>query len=457
MSQKNYHYPLWIFSLLFVMVMSCHDPILVGNDLLEDQKINVILADTFDLSSKTIPGERVVTHRPTVDSHTYLLGELNDPRFGKSTAEIFLKFQMSSVKATYYEETGLQFDSLVLTMQYDSSGTYGNATGSQKVQVFQLNNVYNETDTFYSDTNLPFVSKSIGEVTQLVVPLDSVDITDHVTRTDVRLAPHMRIRLSDAFGRSLISNEDAAKDDTLFNQYMKGFKITSSPTDNSSFLYGFNFSNTALNSQLPINRLVMYYTVASGDTTLRKTYEYLINYATINRFVHDNKGSQLENTLKDTLLGNNLTFIQPMGGAKTVINLNNVRKLGNNLINKAELVVYVAEPIGSEGYSSPPQQLTATYKQAGGNLALIPDIEQLVSSSIDFGQVFGGSIDRSQQVFKYTMNITNHVKSLIKDSKLSSDLYLGILTESELPQRAILYGAKHSLYPMKLQITYTKN
>ncbi|MBL0023603.1 MAG: hypothetical protein IPO98_00660 [Saprospiraceae bacterium] len=170
---------------------------------------------------------------------------------------------------------------------------------------------------------------------------------------------------------------------------MKGFKITSSPTDNSSFLYGFNFSNTALNSQLPINRLVMYYTVASGDTTLRKTYEYLINYATINRFVHDNKGSQLENTLKDTLLGNNLTFIQPMGGAKTVINLNNVRKLGNNLINKAELIVYVAEPIGSEGYSSPPQQLTATYKQAGGNLALIPDIEQLVSSSIDFGQVFG--------------------------------------------------------------------
>jgi len=66
-------------------------------------------------------------------------------------------------------------------------------------------------------------------------------------------------------------------------------------------------------------------------------------------------------------------------------------------------------------------------------------------------------LNSAGQVKKYTLNITNHIKSALKDNTYNSDLYIGILTESETPHRAVLFGAGHSQYPMKLKITYTKN
>jgi Domain of unknown function (DUF4270) len=457
MFQKNYAFPLWVFTLVILLAHGCQDPILVGSDLLEDEKLNLNTVDTFNLKSTTIAGERVVTHRPTVDSRNYMLGQLNDPIYGKTTSELILKFMMGSAKANYHTEVGIKFDSLILTMQYDSSVTYGRPNSTQKIEIFQLNNVYSERDTFYSDINMPVSSRSIAETTAFINPLDSVTIIDHVTRNTVRLAPHLRVRLSEGFGRALIGNEDAAKNDTLFNTYMKGFKISSSAVNSESFIYGFNFSNSVLTASGPMNKLIMYYTVASGDTSLRKTYEYTINTATINKFIHDAAGSKLQSTLTNTSLSNTETFLIPMGGAKTILSLEDVKKISGRLINKAELEVYVADPSGKDGYNSPPPQLTAAYKLSSGSLALVPDIAQLVSNNVDFSAVFGGNLNTSNQVFKYTMNVTNFVKSILKDNNQSSDIYLGILTESEIARRVLLYGAKHPLYPMKLKITYTEN
>jgi hypothetical protein len=455
---KNYKLPLGILSLFLMLILSCQDPISVGNDLLDDQKLNVGEVDTFDLSTFTIAGSRVTTYQPNIDSRSYMIGQMNDQVFGKTTAELFLKFQMPAVKPTYSTEIGLRFDSLVLTMLYDTVVTYGASNSSQKIEIFQLDKSYSEKDTFYSDTNLSFNSSSIANVIRGVSPRDSVSIVDHVSAKSVKLPPHLRVRLNDDFGKALINNLDAARNDTLFNEYLKGFKLTSSATDNSSFLYGFNFSNAALTTQNSINKLIMYYTVASGDTTLRKTYEYQIHSATINRFIHAWQGSLLERTTKDPILSNDQTFLQPMGGVKTKINIKNLNKWQEKLINKAELVVYVAEPSGKDGFNSPPPQMTVAFKTNEGKLLLIQDISQLISANTDFSQYFGGGLDDSKSVFKYTMNITNHIKSVIKDNtKTDTEIYLGILTESEIPRRAVLYGAKHPIYPMKLKLTYTKN
>ncbi|MBK7634334.1 MAG: DUF4270 family protein [Saprospiraceae bacterium] len=106
-----------------------------------------------------------------------------------------------------------------------------------------------------------------------------------------------------------------------------------------------------------------------------------------------------------------------MGGSKTVIRIKDLNKLSDKQINKAELTVYIAEPTGKEFYNSPPSQITAAYKLSNGRLALIPDIDQLVNSNTNFAPVFGGSLDNRTTVHKYTMNITNHIKSVLKDKK----------------------------------------
>jgi len=458
MLQKFYFQQIWILiAALLIFNSGCQDPLTVGNDLLDDQRLNIEVIDSFDITSTTIPGERVVTHRPNVDSRLYFLGQMDDQVFGKTNAELIMKFQMGAVKPNYHTEVGIKFDSLVLTLQYDSTGIYGNPTGNQQIEVFQLENTYSDRDTFYSDVNFNVSSRSIASQTKSINIKDSVSITDHITKTAIKQAPHLRIKMNDDFGIGLISNEQAGKNDTAFNEYVKGFKIVSTPTDNKSFLYGFNLSNTALSAQGSLNKLTMFYSVPSGDTLIRKTYEYLVNFATINRFVHNTSGSQLGNTLKDSSLANQLTYLQPMGGAKTVLKIKDLNKLANKQINKAELIIYIAEPTGKEIYNSPPTQITAAYKLSDGKLALIPDIAQLVSTNTNFIPVFGGTLDNRGTVYKYTLNITNHIKIALKDKSHSPDIYLGILTESEVAQRALLYGAKNGTYPIKLRVTHTKS
>lgn len=447
----------WIFIFVLSIFIGCQDPIVVGNDLLDEERLNIGVTDTFDLSSYTINGERVVTHRPGIDSRTYLLGNLNDNVFGKISAEIYLKCQLSTSTPNYHLEQLIKYDSLVLVLAYDSTATYARSIAAQKVEVFQLNQTFSELDTFYSDTNLTFGSPPIGEVTTVIRPKDSISIVDHVTRKIVKQGPQLRIRFNETFGKALLDNENAAKNDTAFAELFKGVYIKSTSLDNTPFLYGFNFSDDARNTTNSVNKLIMYYNVSSGDTTLRKTYEYLINAATINRYVHDRTGSQVENFILNPSFGDSLTFLQSMGGVKSVIKFNDLNKISKRLINKAELDIYVADLPDQNGFYPPPPQLLASRKNSSGTLALIPDIVQLINSNVNFEPVFGGSLNSTAQIKKYTLNITNHIKSALKDNTYNSDLYIGILTESETPHRAVLYGAGHSQYPMKLKITYTKN
>ncbi|MGB4960558.1 MAG: DUF4270 family protein, partial [Saprospiraceae bacterium] len=279
---------------------------------------------------------------------------------------------------------------------------------------------------------------------------------DHVTRTLVTKAPQLRIRLNDAFGKDLIGNEEAAKSDTSFANIFRGIYIQSKSIGNNPFIYGFNFSNTALQNTEPINKLIMYYNVASGDTTLRKTFEYTIDNATINRFERDISGTVVEDFIKNTTKGDSLTFIQPMGGVKSVIGFTDFARLDNLLINKVELEIFVADLPGQNGTYQPPAQLVASYKNTNGDIQLISDITQLVNAGVDFTTVFNGSLNETGVIRKYTMNITNHIKNASKDKSINPEIYIGILSESEVPRRAVIYGAKHSTYPIKLKITHTK-
>lgn len=445
---------LGVFLLVLSFISGCQDPILVGGTLLDDEKLNIGITNDFDLITKVIPGDTIVTYLPNLDSRTYLLGQLDDPIFGNIAAELYLKFKLSTTKPTYLSEEKLRFDSLVLVLQYDTLGTYGNNIGSQSVKVYRLDESINDKDTFYSDTNLKYLPSELAKIEKIISPKDSVRIKDHLTGKQVTLSPQLRIRIDNSFGEALIKNEDAAKNDTLFDEFFKGIYLTSTSTNNQPFMYGLNFNNTALNSTSPINKLIMYYTV--NDTT-EKTYEYLINTATINRFVHNRTTSQVESFINNPLLGDSLSFIQGVGGVKTVVKFNDLNSLDTLLINKAELEITAADVQGQNGVYNLPKQLIATRKNSDGNLIFIDDIAQLVSGNVLFSPVFGGSPIVSGSLRKYKLNITNHIKRAVKDKTFDSDIYISVLTEAENPARAIFYGAKHSQYPVKLNITYTKN
>ena len=81
MKVKNLIFKVYILIIPVLMcVLGCQDPILVGSDILDDEKINIEVVHNFDLSTKTVPGERLVTHRlPTsFDPRFYRLGEIKN-------------------------------------------------------------------------------------------------------------------------------------------------------------------------------------------------------------------------------------------------------------------------------------------------------------------------------------------------------------------------------------------
>ncbi|MBK8826386.1 MAG: DUF4270 family protein [Saprospiraceae bacterium] len=444
---------LGLFIWAIFLVSGCQDPILVGGDFLEDEKLTISNTDKVLITTQTIAGERVTTHNPKLNSKTYILGALEDSKFGKITAELFFKFAMKSTKPAYQDETNPKFDSLVLVLQYDTLGTYGKSFATQSIKLYQLDETISNTDTFYSDKQFKYLSDEIANINKFVSPKDSVRITDHLTGKAVTLAPQLRLKLNDSFGQALFNNASAAKNDTIFNDFFKGVYITSKSPNNESFVYGLNLSDEALIAQAGINKLIMYYTVSD---TVKKSYEYNLHTATINKFDHDRSGSLVEKYISNTDASDSITFFQGLGGVKTVVKFSDLAKLDSIIINKAELEFYVADLPGlNDSYAIPPQ-LIATRKNASGQDIFIDDFAYSFTSASALAIAFGGVPFVEGGKTKYTMNITNHIKKAVKDSTYNADIYLNVLTETGNPKRVVLFGANHSTYPIKLNITYTK-
>ena len=147
--------------------------------------------------------------------------------------------------------------------------------------------------------------------------------------------------------------------------------------------------------------------------------------------------------------------MQGLGGVKTVVSFDDLSFLNDKLVNKVVLDVYVSDLSGDFNLYPAPVQLIASYKNASGNIVFIQDVTQALSARILI-DVFGGNVTGTGNLRKYSLNITNHIKNALKDSTNDSDLYLNVLTESETVNRAVIYGAKHSTFPMKLNNSYTK-
>lgn len=436
--------------LSFIILQSCQDSILVGEDLLDNEKLVLAFNDSLKLSSKTIPGERVVTQRPGVDSRTYILGNLDDETFGSLNASLYFTNALATTKPVY---TGnIKFDSLVLVLAYDTLGNYGVSNPVHQIEVFQLTNTFSNKDTFYSDVQFeknpsPLISKEVRINTR-----DSVSYLDHVTSKIVKKRPQLRLRLDDTFGQMLLSDTNLTKNDTLLNNFLKGFYIKSTPKNGPS-TFGLNLVDASLASLNGVNKLVMYYTL---NDTLKKEYQYPIHASTPANYTYNRTGSKVETFLNSTNSSDSLVFLQGLGGVKTVVSFDDLSFLKDKLINKVVLDVYVSD-LGNDFNLYPaPSQLIASYKNASGKIQFIQDISQPIQNGLNFVNVFGGNVTGTGNLRKYSLNITNHIKNALKDSEYDSDLYINMLTESEVLNRAVIYGAKHSTFPMKLNISYTK-
>lgn len=456
-----------------IMITACTDGSIIGNDLLGDEEISLNYDENFELSGQTVLGDSVTTYSIATINQTYMLGQLDEPIFGKYSSDIYMGITFNTGPFPNFKNTSLvsyELDSIVLDLEYDSLGFYGNSDITHNIQVFRVTEDILDFDTIYSNQTFATEMTPLADVSIVPDPTQNILVQYRdleVTDSTLLLSPRLRIRLDDALGQELIDDTLSQGSIEELEANFKGFYIKSIPEGSS--MIGLNFNeNPDFNDG--IARLHLYYrkTDSDGVVTLEE-YSYLMRAQTSSTFIHDYSGSVVGASLNDKEKGDDFLFCQNMAGVDAEIDLPDLNFLDNNngdtiIINSAQLVLTVNEDeneFETDIYPHSNRFLLSKDNPNGEGRVLIDDI---VKDGIDIntgltildGIVREAMDENGNDIKTVTFNITNYVQNLLKDDISSSKITISPLGRSESPRRTVFYGLNHPDYPAKLRIAYTK-
>jgi len=449
-----------------IIITSCTDGSIIGNDLLGDEEVSLKFDESFELTGQTVLGDSLPTYIVGNINQTYMLGEIDEPIFGKYSSDVYTAFRYSSTFPNY--DNGV-LDSIVLDLEYDERGFYGDTTVIHNIEVFRITEEFIESDTIYS--NQTFMTDMIPLASVAMVPSKSANVNVVLRDLDidsiVSLSPRLRIRLDDAFGMELLEDDAAESNDSTFFANYKGLYIKS--TTEGSSMIGLNFNeNTDFNDG--IARLHLYYSVTdSADVVTLEEYSYVMSAATSSTFIHDYNGSAVGNSLNDSVAGQEFLYSQNMAGVNAEIEIPDLNFLDNNnsdtiIINAAQLVLIVNEDVSevqSDLYPSSPQFLLSKDREDGEGKTLIDDIVK-DGIPISLGLALHDGIAKEvvqpdgSTIKTVTFVITNYVRNLLENDIGASKVTISPVGRSESPRRTVFYGLNHPEFPAKLRIAYTK-
>lgn len=465
----NFKRSLFWVVMLCITAVACNDPSNLGSELIEGDFSNIQFTDTLTVATLNVPQESIFTYTNNTASQpsTYLVGNIDEPVFGSAKASTYMSFVLGfTSQAGGADFSDAVFDSLVLSLVYDSLRTYGDTLIPQDFVVHQVTEEMDNTEEYYfSDRGFEVdEANPIGEKLNFLPQPKSniVTILDEDTTT---MIPNLRIKLNEQLGLdlmdTLVYDSAAYSTSEMFRQLFPGLKV-SSTVPNASIL-GFNLGSS-------LSYLRLYYT---RDTT-ELTYTFGLSTQSVrySEYEHDYSGSVVETFINDPIASDSLTFVQGMSGTNVKIDFPSISSLEDIIVNKAELEFTAAFIPGDDTINySPPTRIALTYLGDDGNYYFIEDV--LLSLAVSDLESFGGSpvaVDENgMYIQKYTMNISNYIQDLIdctdsqglisnclSNNAVDNSLYLQIYTKNQFPTRGVFYGGSHSQYPVKLNLTYTQ-
>ena len=451
-----------------LMITACTDGSIIGNDLLGDEEISLQYDENFELSGQTVLGDSIATYTVNAVNQTYMLGQVDEPIFGKYSSDIYAGITFSNTPLPNFDN--LTLDSIVLDLEYDTLGFYGDQSVVHNIQVYRVTEDIVDFDTIFSNQSFSTEMTPLAEVSLVPSATQNVSVNfrdlDNLDSVLV-LSPRLRIRLDDALGEELI--EDTLAQGTVqdLEELFKGLYIRS--TTEGSSMIGLNFNeNPDFNDG--IARLHLYYTSTDSDgvETLGE-YSYFMRAQTSSMFIHDYAGSEVELSLGDPNIGDDFLFCQNMAGVNAEIVLPDLNVLDNNnadtiIINSAQLVLTVNEDnneFETDLYPPSRQFLLSKDNPDGEGRVLVDDV---IRDGLDITtglEILDGIVRETthangNDIKTVTFNITAYVQNLLKDDISSSKLTISPIGRSESPRRTVFYGLNHPDYPAKLRIAYTK-
>lgn len=434
----------WISGLCAVLMafcVSCSDEVSgLGWNLLNDTE-GAMYNDTTTVVAYSQLEDTIRTNELTSN----MVGSLHDPVFGNSSAAICAQFALGSSTVNF--GTHPVVDSVILTLQISSC--YGDTNSRVGIRVYQLLEYLSSTDIYYQNSVVAY------DHTPLNYTLQGYAVQPHlpVIVDTNSMSPHLRIRLSQAFGQYLLNNQHQLNTSTSFQRVFKGLRIAAvSHTGSTGYML-----TTSLTSSL--SGITLYYH-NENQASAKHTFPCNARCARFTQFEHDYDASTDEQFVAEVLrgqqaVGASTLFVQGTGGVKTVISfpylLDAFKQYDNRVvINRAELVMSNVAPWEVAALAAPNSLALQGIRKSDGAIAYIPDDEVYTSSAY-----YGGTYDNSK--FEYRFRVTTFVQDLINGtSPLKPALNLVVRGASVRPNRVVLGGTgAENDKRLRLELSYT--
>jgi hypothetical protein len=427
-------------SVLAVVFFACKED--VGNVGLnvqpQDELLNTIFFDTASIRAYSTVNDSVITSNAALN----LLGDADDPVFGRTQAAIYTQFCLSAPQVDFGGDALHPYvDSLVLNLVY--GGHYGDTMQALQLRVYELNEDLKPKTVYYGHSTAAKKSELLGEIQIQPKPNTPNDTSS--------TAAYFSIRLDNGFARDKFlakSGKSELYDDANFISYFKGFYIEAEAVSPNGCMLSINLLHAR-------STLTLYY---GNDKAPNQKFSFKIKNDTCVRFSHINHFGYagVEANLSAQLGGdysttNEVLYGQSAGGIKTVIQFPHLKAMfaGKQVvIHKAELIITRKDD--ALPHYGAPALLSLSYDHLlGKNLQLFDD---------KFGAAyFGGTYNETTK--QYAFRITKYVQQLLSDEK-GDDYRLNLIVAPAAIRlsRSMYYGtapAADNEKRIKLKINYT--
>ncbi len=431
---------LWAAASLFIF-FSCTKSTPFGSELLQDQVADYDAVD-IPINCTVILEDSVTTADRNNSFEYFYCGQLNDDQFGASTSEIFTQFYNNGIP----NFKNARFDSIKLVLPYFTTAVYGDTTGLQTLQVFQLDDTIISSKNYYSVNSIPANSSVSDQYTFSPRPRTYTKILDTAAATTK--LPHVEINLSQAFGEQLIAIDSATMANKFtFWRVTKGLKLVSTNNSGRGCMLALN-----LNSANAFIR--MYYTV---DDTLHKTVDYDFNITGSNKFMHfahNYAGTPAGQSVG--VVNPDMLYMQGLSGLKLKVEFPSAAAdFDNILVNKADL------EMNMEALSdfAPISQLVSYDKATDTTFVVTSDAEYSLSVTGSNFTLFGGTPQKKTGLYQYHLTMSKRFQKIVDADPADAAakvIYINVFPQRGSAARNIIYGVNHPDHPMRLRLKYTK-
>jgi hypothetical protein len=420
----------------------------LGLSLVEQSQSDILTSDSTSLVFTTIKAAPT----ETFNRAQMVCGNFSDlnstGEWGESSASFYMNFRLTSSGATFPNTV---FDSLVLTLAYDNYGHYGEILTDKPTTIIQSWDVLRLSEDIIE--NEPYKSNAVFSTSEILKSgfLFYPNDTAVVNINGAELVPHIRIKLDDpdalALAETLLHPQgpdtSIFESNNSFKDWFKGVHVRPTPGAN-------NNSIVRLLSKDPMTKLILYYSDTSNGGNTQHSFEFLTNEDAeiVSAFSHVQPTLLTDNLPSDTIV-----FVQGLDGLHTKIDFPYVQNLGDVIINKAELVIMVADS-GTKDFPEP-IVLMAKIKDSDGVLNYIEDVNTSLSNVGSY-LLFGGVFEEinNTKTYLYRMHIAEQMQSIVDGFSFESAIYL--TTPSALDPERIKLINHLGVNKAVLYLTYTK-